>query len=95
MSETKHDVWRRKVAHKRKKHEDKELMKTFDALTKDYNNPFDFEIERTAVTAKTRKLKASVTYETSEELRVLYNFRDDLTSKMRVPTHMLGDDKTD
>ena len=61
MTETKIQKNKRIIAHKRRKHEEKELMKTYNALTKDYNDQFDFEITNQTVNAKSRKINTGYT----------------------------------
>lgn len=79
MAETKIQQWKRKIAHKRRKHEEKEMMKTWDVISKKQST--------------IRHIDFEAGYFYAPYIPVM-QFRDEAQQKiieaMAVPKHLLG-----
>lgn len=89
MAESKYELWQRKIRNgkrKQKEKEEREMLATFDALKKDYNKTFAFDIEATPINAQSRKLPDGWTMETTADLEY---FQEQLAKALKVPKHLL------
>lgn len=86
MAETKIEEWKRKIAHKRRKQEEKEMMETYDALTNNYDKNTTFRarwtIEDTfdATSIHSQGMAADIAAEMDKEI----------LKSLGVPEHLLG-----